>query len=88
MNTPKIPAVDLARVSPADRPDAVTEEWCRMHRLIEELSTVQRRLGTPLEQPDDFTKVRGLGSHIRERLDSLTPFVGELAEVGHDETVA
>jgi hypothetical protein len=52
---------------------AATEEWCSMHILIEELSLVQRRLGTPLEEAEDFLRVRGLGSHIREKLDHLGP---------------
>lgn len=84
MNTPQNPAVDLPRIPPAGWPDAVTEEWCRMHRLIEELSKVQRRLGTPLEEPEDFRKVRELGSGIREKLDELSPWllgVGEAQQV-------
>jgi hypothetical protein len=53
------------------KPEAMTEDWLRMHRLIEELSKVQKRIGTPLEQPRDFERVRGLGSDIREELDRL-----------------
>ena len=73
MNTPRHSAE--ARVLSFDWPDAVTDEWCHMHRLIEELSSVQTRLGTPLERPDDFIKIRDLGSHITETLDQLRPWI-------------
>lgn len=63
------------------------DEWCRLHRLIEELSAVQRRLGTPLEEPDDFRQVRTLGSEISERLDSLRPWLNQV-EVENGEPVA
>ena len=73
MNTPQYSAE--ARVLPLETQDPVTREWCHMHRLIEELSSVQIRLGTPLEQPDDFVRVRGLGSNISEKLGELSPWV-------------
>lgn len=88
MNTPKKPAVELPRIPPAGWPDAVTEEWCGMHRLIDELSSVQRRLGTPLEEPEDFIRVRELGSGIREKLDQLSPWLLGTVEVHHEEPVA
>ena len=88
MNTPKNPAVELPRIPPAGWPDAVTEEWCRMHRLIDELSSVQRRLGTPLEEPEDFLKVRELGTDIREKLDQFSPWLLGTAEVTQEEPVA
>lgn len=88
MNTLKIPGAELARTPPADWPDAVTEEWCRMHRLIDELTMVQRRLGTPFEESDDFLKVRGLGSVIREKLDQLSPWLQTSVEVDEEQPVA
>lgn len=88
MNTPNIPGTELARIPPANCPDAVTEEWCRMHRLIEELTIVQHRLGTPLEEPSDFLKVRGLGSVIREKLDQLSPWLPNLVEIDQEQPVA
>ena len=88
MNTPQPPAVDLPRIPPSGWPDAVTEEWCRMHRLIDELSSVQHRLGTPLEEADDFLKVRQLGSGIREKLDQLSPWLLGTAEVQNAQPVA
>jgi len=89
MNTPINPAVDLTRIPPAvDWPDAVTEEWCRMHRLIQELSAVQQRLGTPLEEPEDFLRVRELGSDIREKLDQLSPWLQPGVGVAEEQPVA
>ena len=73
MNTPCSSAAERAHAP--DGPPPVADEWCRIHRLIDELSSVQVRLGTPLEQPDDYRRVRGLGSHLRERLDGLRPWV-------------
>jgi hypothetical protein len=61
----------VAASASADWPDAETADRCTLHRLIEELSTVQRRLGTPLERPDDFLQVRSLGSAISEILARL-----------------
>ncbi len=55
----------------ADWPDAQIADRCSLHRLIDELSDVQRRLGTPLEQSEDFLKVRSLGSAISELLVKL-----------------
>ncbi|HEY9154577.1 MAG TPA: hypothetical protein VIM69_05570 [Opitutaceae bacterium] len=61
----------IAASASAEWPDAETADRCSLHRLIEELSTVQRRLGTPLEQADDFLQVRSLGSAISEILGRL-----------------
>ena len=88
MNTLNVSEAELARVPPADCPDAVTEEWCRMHRLIDELTVVQRRLGTPFEEPDDFLRVRGLGSVIREKLDQLSPWLQYMSEISEQQPVA
>jgi hypothetical protein len=54
-----------------DWSDAETADRCSLHRLIEELSNVQLRLGTPLERPEDFLQVRSLGSAISEILARL-----------------
>lgn len=51
-----------------------------MHRLIDELSSIQHRLGTPLEQPEDFIRIRGLGSDIQEKLDTLSPWLQQASE--------
>ena len=59
-----------------------------MHRLIDELSSVQRRLGTPLEEPEDFLKVRELGSGIREKLDQFSPWLLGTADVTQEQPVA
>lgn len=48
--------------------EVITQEWCILHRLIEELSLVQKRLGTPLEQDNDYIEVRDLGHRIRNKL--------------------
>jgi hypothetical protein len=60
---------------PTDWPEARFAEWCALHRLIEELSAVQRRLGTPLELPRDISEVRNLGASIGERLEQLGPWL-------------
>ncbi len=88
MNTPEYPAEQSARVRSQSWPDAVTEEWLRMHRLIDELTRIQRRLGTPLEEPEDFLKIREMGSDIREKLDELRPWVDESIELRDQEPVA
>lgn len=88
MNTPENPTVGLPRVPPVGWPDAVMDEWCRMHRIIDELSSVQARLGTPLEEPEDFLKVRGLGSEIREKLDQLSPWLLGTVEAVVEQPVA
>lgn len=59
-----------------------------MHRLIDELTAVQRRLGTPLEEQEDFLKVRELGSDIREKLDRLSPWLQGTVEAINSEPVA
>jgi len=60
-----------AAFASADWPDAETADRCCLHRLIEELSRVQLRLGTPLEKPEDFLQIRSLGSAISEVLARL-----------------
>ena len=59
---------DFPVSTPEDGGDVGIAEWCSLHRLIEQLSAIQRRLGTPLEEPEDFLRVRSLGSTIKERL--------------------
>ncbi|MFT3780621.1 MAG: hypothetical protein QM790_01310 [Nibricoccus sp.] len=68
MSTPFSPHSDTPWTGPAVSHDVVTQEWCVLHRLIEELSAVQARLGTPLEQPADYRHVRELGHKIRAKL--------------------
>jgi hypothetical protein len=48
--------------------ETITQEWCVLHRLIEELSLIQTRLGTPLERTGDYDEVRELGHKIRNKL--------------------
>ena len=66
---------NLPTSAPEGWPEARLIEWCDLHRIIEELSFVQGRLGTPMEQPLDFSRVRDLGTDIRERLDRLEPWL-------------
>lgn len=48
--------------------EMVAEQWCKLHRLIDELSQIQRRLGTPMEGGEDYINVRRLGHEIRNKL--------------------
>ena len=64
--------------------EMVTQEWCGLHRMIEELSLVQARLGTPLENPSDYVLVRELGHQIRNKLH-LIQLWAELGMVNKDE---
>ena len=48
--------------------ELMTQEWCTLHKLIDELSGVQARLGTPLEHAEDYDAVRELGHKIRNKL--------------------
>ncbi len=66
--------------------ELVTQEWCTLHRLIEELSLVQRRLGTPLEGVDDYLLVRDLGHKIRNKLH-LVQLWAELGMVDRSEVL-
>ncbi|HEU5080247.1 MAG TPA: hypothetical protein VFT72_13630 [Opitutaceae bacterium] len=61
----------------AQWPSAVANEWCQLHVLIDRLTDVQHRVGTPLEQPGDMQKVRDLGEDIRLRLEQLQPWMEE-----------
>lgn len=58
-------------------PASVASEWCSLHVLIEQLSQVQRRLGTPLEEPADLRRVREYGETIRQKLEHLEPWMEE-----------
>jgi hypothetical protein len=53
---------------PSNPEELVAEQWCKLHQLIDELSHIQGRLGTPLEQSDDYAHVRQLGHEIRNKL--------------------
>ena len=64
--------------------ELMTKEWCTLHCLIEELSLVQSRLGTPLEQSDDYIEVRDLGHKIRNKLH-LMQLWAELGMVDREE---
>lgn len=48
--------------------EMIAEQWCKLHRLIDELSQIQRRLGTPMEEEEDYANVRRLGHEIRNKL--------------------
>ncbi len=53
---------------PPNSDELVTEQWYKLHHLIDELSHVQKRLGTPMEQAQDYSNVRLLGHEIRNKL--------------------
>jgi hypothetical protein len=53
---------------PAVPQELITQEWCMLHRLIDDLCSVQKRLGTPLEEAEDYIHVRDLGHRIRNKL--------------------
>ena len=57
-----------------------------MHRLIQELTAVQMRLGTPLEQTDDYKLVQDLGHKIRNKLH-LVQLWTELGMVDRSEVM-
>lgn len=61
----------------AEWPPAVATEWCQLHVLIDQLTEVQHRVGTPLEQPGDMRRVRDLGENIRLKLEQLQPWMEE-----------
>jgi hypothetical protein len=76
MKTPNLNSAVSGSTNPGSLPETVASEWCQVHVLIEELTRVQKRVGTPLEEPEDFVLIRGLGSDLRERLDHLSVFAG------------
>lgn len=47
------------------------QTWCVVHLLIEQLTVIQKRLGTPLEKDNDCTQVRALGHAIQNQLTLL-----------------
>jgi hypothetical protein len=77
MKTPDLTSAVAGSTKPGSTPEIVSNEWCQVHVLIEELTRVQKRVGTPLEEPEDFGLIRGIGSNIREKLDHLSVFAGE-----------
>jgi len=84
MSTPFLPQAASPWQFPAISHELVTQEWCTLHRLIEELSLVQTRLGTPLEEPNDYLVVRDLGHKIRNKLH-LMQLWAELGMISRDE---
>ena len=84
MSTPFLPQSADQWKFPVVPHELVTQEWCTLHRLIEELSAVQSRLGTPLEKPDDYLLVRELGHKIRNKLH-LVQLWAELGLVDRSE---
>ena len=60
--------------------DALEGELCALHRLIDELTVLQRRLGTPLETDDDLQHVRELGHDICGKLQLFQAW-SELAAI-------
>jgi len=84
MSTPSSPYKYTPWVFPVVSPELVTKEWCTLHRLIEDLSLIQRRLGTPLEEPDDYMQVRELGHKIRNKLH-LVQLWAELGMVARSD---
>jgi len=86
MSTPFLPQSSNPWETPAVPHELVTQEWCTLHRLIEELSLVQSRLGTPLERGDDYILVRDLGHKIRNKLH-LVQLWAELGMVARSEVL-
>ena len=84
MSTPFSPQSANPWEFPAVSHELVTQEWCTLHRLIEELSLVQSRLGTPLEEAHDYVLVRDLGHRIRNKLH-LMQLWAELGMISRDE---
>jgi len=71
-------------VFPVEEHDQITQTWCALHLLVEELSAVQKRLGTPLEQDGDYKLVQDLGHEIRNKLQ-MTQFWTELGMIEQAE---
>jgi hypothetical protein len=86
MHTPFSPQSSNSWDFPVVPHELVTQEWCTLHRLIEELSLVQSRLGTPLERGDDYILVRDLGHKIRNKLH-LVQLWAELGMVARSEVL-
>ena len=86
MRTPFSPQSSNPWEFPVVPHELVTQEWCTLHRLIEELSLVQRRLGTPLETGDDYIQVRDLGHKIRNKLH-LVQLWAELGMVARSDVL-
>ena len=86
MSTPFTPPSSNPWAFPVVPHELVTQEWCSMHRLIQELTAVQMRLGTPLEQTDDYKLVQDLGHKIRNKLH-LVQLWTELGMVDRSEVM-
>lgn len=86
MNTPHAVKYVDPREFPVVSHELMTKEWCTLHCLIEEISRVQTRLGTPLEQVEDYILVRDLGHKIRNKLHILQLWA-ELGMVDRDELI-
>jgi hypothetical protein len=82
------PSISAHTINPWDYPavshELMTQQWCELHRLIEGLSAVQSRLGTPLEQANDYDRVRDLGHKIRNKLHLMQLWT-ELGLIRRDE---
>lgn len=64
--------------------ELMTQQWCELHRLIDELSLVQSRLGTPLENAADYEHVRDIGHKIRNKLH-LMQLWAEMGMISREE---
>ena len=73
MSTPQDIAEESLLAALSEMPESLATEWCSTHLLIEQLSAVQRRIGTPLERPEDVQILRSLGRRVSEKLDTLRP---------------
>lgn len=57
---------------PADKNDSRDREtWETLHRLAEQLSLIEQRLGTSQEQEEDQRLAREIGHDIRNQLNLL-----------------
>jgi hypothetical protein len=84
MNTPLTTQPDNPWEFPVISHELITQQWCSLHRLIEDLSAVQARLGTPMEQSGDYDVVRELGHKIRNKLH-LMQLWAEMGMISRDE---
>lgn len=71
MNDTLLPQLDLCPLAPVNEQDRFIAAWLAMHRMVEELSHVQKRLGTPSELDGDCCRAHELGHDIRNKIHVL-----------------
>lgn len=85
MKTSRIHEKASSWIFPVVQEEHLVQEWCVLHRLIDELSSIQQRLGTPLEREGDYDHVREVGHNIRNKLQLLQLWKDHCT-VGNTET--